>query len=97
MVGIHAAVTRHRADGSPGAAGWPPDARITVEQAVRGFTIGAAAAVGMESRQGRLLPGFLADLVVLDRDIYAISPDEILHTNVTATMVGGQWRFGGLN
>ncbi|KXK21622.1 MAG: amidohydrolase family protein [Chloroflexi bacterium OLB15] len=97
MVGIHAAVTRHRADGSPGADGWTPEARITVDQAVRGFTIGAATAVGMESRQGRLLPGFLADLVVLDRDIYAISPDEIVHTNVTATMVGGQWRFGGLN
>ncbi len=97
LIGIHAAATRRRADGSPGTEGWTPSARITVDQALCGFTIGAATAVGMESRQGRLLPGFLADLAVLNQDIYTISPDEILHTHVAATMVGGLWRFAGLN
>ena len=94
MIGIHAAVTRQRADGSPGAEGWNPSARLTVDEALRGYTIGPAYAAGMEDRLGRLAPGFLADLVVLDRDLYALPPAEILDVKVTATMVGGQWRWG---
>ncbi|MCC6804120.1 MAG: amidohydrolase [Anaerolineae bacterium] len=94
LIGIHAAVTRQRADGSPGVDGWNPSARLSVDEALRGYTIGAAYAAGMEDRLGRLAPGFLADLVVLDRDLYAIPPAEILETQVVATMVGGLWRWG---
>jgi predicted amidohydrolase YtcJ len=94
LIGIHAAVTRQRADGSPGADGWNPDARLTVDEALRGYTAGAAYAAGMEDRLGRLAPGYLADLVVLDRDLYAIPPAEILSVQVVATMVGGVWRWG---
>jgi predicted amidohydrolase YtcJ len=94
--GIHAAVTRRREDGSPGLDGWYPEARVTVDEAVRGFTIGPAYAAGMEDRLGKLAPAYLADLVVLDRDPYAIHPDELLETHVLATMVGGVWRHGGL-
>ena len=94
--GIHAAVTRQRADGSPGQDGWYPDARITVDEAIRGYILGPAYAAGMENRLGKLAPGFLADLVVLDRDPYAISPAELLDVKVIATMVGGLWRHGGL-
>lgn len=94
LIGIHAAVTRQRADGSPGADGWNPAARLTVDEALRGYTVGPAYAAGMQDRLGRLAPGFLADLVVLDRDLYAIPPAEILSTQVTATMVGGLWRWG---
>ncbi|MEO8395617.1 MAG: amidohydrolase [Chloroflexota bacterium] len=94
MIGIHAAVTRQRADGSPGVDGWNPAARLTVDEALRGYTIGPAYAAGMEGRLGRLKPGYLADLVGLDRDIYTIAPSEILQTKVTATMVGGLWRWG---
>jgi predicted amidohydrolase YtcJ len=50
----------------------------------------------MEDRLGKLAPGFLADLVVLDRDPYAIPPSELLELKVIATMVGGHWRHGGL-
>ena len=94
LIGIHAAVTRQRADGSPGAEGWNPAARLTVDEALRGYTLGPAYAAGMENRLGRLAPGFLADLVVLDRDLYAIPPSEILSAQVRATMVGGLWRWG---
>jgi predicted amidohydrolase YtcJ len=50
----------------------------------------------MENRLGILAPGYLADLVVLDRDPYAIPPAELLDVKVIATMVGGVWRYGSL-
>ncbi len=52
--GIHAAVTRRRADGSPGPAGWHPEQRFSMQQAIEGFTTGAAYAAYAENRQGRL-------------------------------------------
>jgi predicted amidohydrolase YtcJ len=94
--GIHAAVTRQRAYGSPAPDGWYPEARVTIDEALRGYTIGPAYTAGMENRLGQLAPGFLADLVVIDRDPYTISPTEILDLKVLATMVGGIWRHGGL-
>ncbi len=94
LVGIHAAVTRRRADGSPGPEGWYPQQRLTVEQAVRGFTWGPAYAAGMEDRLGSLQPGRLADVTILDQDIFAIDPMDILNTRVLGTVVGGRfvWR-----
>lgn len=96
LKGIFAAVARRRPDGTPGAEGWYPELRLTVDEAVRGFTLGPAYAAGMEDRQGQLAPGFLADLVVLDRDIYQVEADEILETRVIGTMVDGIWRYGGV-
>jgi hypothetical protein len=94
--GIHAAVTRRRADGSPGPDGWHPEQRLTVEEALRGFTLGAAYAAGMEGEVGSLAPGKLADLVVLDRDIFNVDPMAIRGTVVLGTMVGGEWRYRDL-
>lgn len=96
LKGIHAAVTRRRADGSPGVSGWYPEARLTVDEALRGFTIGCAYAAGAENRLGKLAQGFLADLVVLDHDLYHIAPDDILNVQIVATMVDGVWRHGEL-
>jgi len=93
--GIHAAVTRQRPDGSP-QGGWYPHLRLSVDEAVRGYTVGAAYAAGMETRLGRLAAGYWADLVVLDHDIYKIEAESLLETQVLATMVGGEWRFGGV-
>jgi hypothetical protein len=95
--GIHAAATRRRADGAPDPDGWYPAARLNVEESVRCFTFGPAYAAGMEAVLGKLAPGFLADLVVLDRDLFRIPLDELLDVNVVATMVGGDWRYGGLS
>lgn len=94
--GIHAAVTRQRHDGSPSSEGWYPENRLTVEEALRGYTTGAAYAAGMENRLGRLAAGYLADLVVLDQDLMKIEPQDILDVQVIGTMVGGVWRFGGV-
>ena len=94
LLGIHAAVTRRRADGSPGPDGWYPEQRLAVEEAVRGFTTGAAYAAGMEDRLGSITPGKLADFTVLDRDIFKVVPMEILNAHVDATIIGGRfaWR-----
>jgi predicted amidohydrolase YtcJ len=96
LKGIHAAVTRRRANGEPGPDGWYPALRLGMHETLRGFTTGPAYAAGMEDRLGRLAPGCLADLVVLDRDLYTVAPDEILETEVLGTMVDGIWRFGGV-
>lgn len=93
LLGIHAAVTRRRADGSPGPDGWHPAQRLTVDEAVHAYTIGPAYAARMEHRLGALAPGLLADLVVLDRDIYECDPMEIAAAQVLGTMVGGEWKF----
>jgi len=98
LVGIHAAVTRRRADGSPGPEGWYPEQRLTVEEAVRGFCWGPAYAAGMENRLGSLRAGNLADLTILAQDIFAIAPMEIRDVAVLGAVVGGQftWRDDSL-
>lgn len=90
--GIHAAVTRQRADGNPGPDGWYPRQRLTRLQAIQGYTTGAAFAAGMEDRLGQLAPGFLADLIVLPTDPFTCPAEEIRDIKPLATMVGGVWR-----
>jgi len=93
FLGIHAAVTRRRLDGSPGPEGWVPDQRVTLEQALAAYTTGSAYAAGLESVQGRLEPGYLADLLVLARDPYDCRPDELAELAPIGTMVAGEWRY----
>jgi predicted amidohydrolase YtcJ len=89
--GVHAAVTRRRADGSPGPQGWFPEQRLTILEALQGYTLGAAYAAGLEHKQGKLKEGFLADLVVLEQDPLDLDPAELLSIPVSATMVDGEW------
>lgn len=94
FLGIHAAVTRSRPDGYGGPEGWHPEQRLTVEEAVRAYTWGAAYAAGMEDRLGTLSPGKWADLVVLDRDIFTCDPAAIAETQILGTMIAGRWVMG---
>lgn len=89
--GLHAAVTRRRADGAPGAEGWYPDQKLHIEEALRAYTRGPAYAAGLETRSGKLTPGYLADLLVLDTDPFLCDPEELRSTRPVATMVGGEW------
>jgi predicted amidohydrolase YtcJ len=70
---------------------WRPEQALTVEQALLATTVTPAWLTADERRRGRLLPGHLADLVVLDRDPLAIEPEELPGVQVVATMVGGRW------
>jgi predicted amidohydrolase YtcJ len=89
--GLHAAVTRRRADGSPSADGWYPKQRLTMAEAVEGYTLGPAYTAGMEDRLGRLAPNYLADLIVLEKDPFTCELDELLTLQSSATMVAGEW------
>jgi predicted amidohydrolase YtcJ len=89
--GLHAAVTRRRADGSPGEQGWHPEQRLKMQEAVEGFTVGAAYAAYAENRMGRLAPGYLADLIVLEKDPFTCDSEEVKDMHSSATMVGGEW------
>jgi predicted amidohydrolase YtcJ len=89
--GLHAAVTRRRADGSPSPQGWYPEQRLSILEALQGFTSGPAYAAGMENRLGKLLPNYSADLVVLEKDPLACEPDDLLKMQSSATMVKGEW------
>ncbi len=89
LLGIHAAVTRRTLDGKhPG--GWVPEEKISVEEALRAYTSGNAYGVFAEDRRGKLAPGYLADLVLLDRDLTRIQPEELGQASVRATVVGGR-------
>lgn len=89
LKGIYAAVTRKRED-EPASEPWYPKERLSVEEAVRGYTDWAAYASYEERRRGTLSPGKLADLVVLSRDIFREPPEVIPETRVLMTVVGGK-------
>jgi predicted amidohydrolase YtcJ len=92
ILGIYAAVTRRTLDGKH-PEGWIPDQKITVEEALRAYTVGNAYGVFAEARRGRLRPGYLADLVVLTQDLTAIRPEAIEKVTVRATVSGGKVVF----
>jgi predicted amidohydrolase YtcJ len=87
--GIHAAVTRQKRDGKP-EGGWYPAQKLSVAEAVWGYTMGAAIASGQESDLGSLTPGKLADLIVLDQDIFKIPAEQIYETQIVMTVFDGR-------
>jgi predicted amidohydrolase YtcJ len=87
LAGIRAGVLRTL----DGRAAWHPEQAVTIEQALEATTVNSAWLAGDERRRGKLVPGYLADLVVLDRDLLAIEPEELPEVQVVATMVGGRW------
>jgi predicted amidohydrolase YtcJ len=89
LTGIKAAVTRQTLDGKH-PEGWNPEQKLTVDEAVRAYTVGSAYAEFAEKVKGTLAPGKLADLVMLDRDIYQINPAEIDQARVVLTVMDGQ-------
>lgn len=89
MAGIYAAVTRQTLNGEPGG-GWFPEERVSVETALRAYTVNTAWAAGEEDRKGRLLPGMLADVVVLDADPLSVAPSGLKDIRVLYTIVDGQ-------
>ena len=88
MRGLHACVTRELPDGGP-KGGWQPQEKISIDDCIRGYTVGSAYAQFEEHRKGQIAPGMLADIVVLSADVTRIPPAEILRAHPRMTIVGG--------
>lgn len=89
MLGIYAAVARQDERGQP-TEGWYPEERLTVAEAVHGYTMGPAYLAGKQDMQGSIAPGKWADMVVLSRSLFEIPPAEIAETRVEVTVFAGQ-------
>jgi predicted amidohydrolase YtcJ len=90
LLGVRAGVLRTLDE----RGAWHPEQRVTVEEAFHATCVAPAWLAGDERRRGKLLPGYLADLVVLDRDPLECPPEELAEVQVVATMLGGRWVFG---
>lgn len=89
LLGIYAAVTRRDVAGKPDG-GWLSEQCLTVDEAVRGFTIDAAYAAHAEREAGTLTPGKLADCIVISDDIFSVRPADIPKIEILATILGGE-------
>lgn len=88
LLGIWAAVTRRTLDGkNPG--GWIAEQKISLDEALHAYTTGNAYGVFAEATRGMLKPGYRADLVLLDQDLFGIPPEAIATARVRATVTGG--------
>jgi predicted amidohydrolase YtcJ len=92
---LHAALTR-RDDAEPDGPAYLPEQALTIAQALWSYTMGAAYAGGQEARQGSIMPGKLADLVVLAEDPFTVPPERISGAQIAATFVGGELAHGEL-
>jgi len=88
--GLYAAITRKSENGKQA---FFPEQKLTMDQAIAAYTTGSAYAQFEEKEKGKLVPGMLADFVVLDRDLTAASPEKVLTTKVLRTVVGGKTVF----
>jgi predicted amidohydrolase YtcJ len=89
MTILYAAITRQTLDGTP-EGGLHPEQRLDLETSLRSYTVNNAWAEGEEASKGSLAAGKLADLVIIDRDLFAIPPAQIKDARVLLTMVGGR-------
>ena len=87
--GVYAAVTRQTLAGEP-RSGWFPEERVDVELALRAYTVNNAYAAGEERVKGKIAPGYLADLAMLDADPFRVAPQRLKDVKVVLTMVGGR-------
>jgi predicted amidohydrolase YtcJ len=88
-IGLQLAVTRQTIEGKP-EGGFHPEQRVTLAEAIAGYTLGAAFAGRREKSEGSLEPGKLADLIVVSQNVFEIDPHKIAGTKVVTTMVGGR-------
>ena len=92
LIGIYHAVTRQDEHGNP-KGGWLPEQKMTIVEAIKGYTIWAAYAAFQEDILGSIEVGKYADFTILDQDILTIEPSEILNTKPIYTIVGGKIKY----
>jgi len=86
---IHRGVTRLHDDGLP-VGGWNPTEKLTVAEILKGYTYGSAYGVSRENELGTLEAGKLADIIVVDRNLFEVSPDSIRNAKVDITIMNGK-------
>ena len=89
LEGLYAAVTRKDRAGEPGD-GWFPDQKLSMEEAIKLYTLDSAYAEFTEDRKGMLKEGYLGDAVIFHEDLFALPPDRIMSAQVDHTIVGGK-------
>jgi len=89
MEGLYAAVSRKDRLGEEGV-GWFPEQKLSMEEAIKYYTLGSAYAQFMDDRKGKIKPGYLADIVIVDQDLLTIPESEIMKTKVDYTIAGGK-------
>ena len=89
MEGLYAAVTRKDRLGEEGD-GWFPGEKLTMEEAIELYTLESAYSQFMENRKGMIKAGYLADIIITDRDLLTIPEDEIMKTKIVSTIIGGK-------
>jgi predicted amidohydrolase YtcJ len=90
--GLYACITRELPGGGP-PGGWHPEERLTIDECLRAYTTGPAYAQFEEQRKGTIAPGMLADIVVFRSDLTRIPANDLLHTPVEMTIVGGRLMY----
>lgn len=91
--GIHSAVTRQNQRGQPDE-GWYPEQKLTLAEAIRGFTSDAAWAAFEEQSRGTIEPGKLADFTIVEGDVFATAPGDLFRVKTRMTVVGGEIVYG---
>ena len=89
MEGLYASVTRKERLGEEGD-GWYPEEKLTMTNAIKYYTLGAAYAQFMEDRKGIIKAGYLADIIITDKDLFNIPEKEIMTTKIDYTITGGK-------
>lgn len=93
FLGLHAAVTRRRLDGSPGVDGWQPFQKLSLKEALLGFSYYPAVISGRGERFGKISPGFYADFIVLSDDPFEQDPHELAQIKPLATFIDGECKY----
>ena len=92
LIGIHAAVTRQDLEDRP-EGGWHIEQAMTLEEALRAYTSGAAYAAFEENKKGKIAPGFWADLTVFSKDLRTLPSERLTEAGIAYTVVGGEIVF----
>ncbi len=92
FLGLYAAVSRRKPNGDTGGGeGWVPQQRISLMEALQAYTTGPAYAAGREDQQGKLMPGYWADCIVLEEDPFSTLAAQLPDMQPVRTMVNGEW------
>lgn len=97
FIGLHAAVTRRRLDGSPSEEGWFPLQKLTLEEALHGFTQAPALISGRGHSMGRIAPGYQADFVLLETDPFNMNQHDLREITPLATFIAGECKHSSVD